>query len=165
VHRCVSGVSQSPSGRDTHCFPGRPGRLHLGKQVHSPFRRYDSAELVFSSTQTYEHASTLNGDQGKVYMFGCSAGGSLSLGTAHKLIELGRKGQMRAAINLAGGTVHEENVPAHVQHLYKSMEENATDVPIIDRQATHIINSESMIPQGVGMERSAHSRYRYCWSE
>jgi versiconal hemiacetal acetate esterase len=80
-------------------------------------------------------------------MFGCSAGGSLSLGTAHKLIELGRRGQLKAVINLAGGTVHAKNVPARIQHLYVSMEENAEGVPIIDRQATRIINGEFTPPR------------------
>jgi versiconal hemiacetal acetate esterase len=79
-------------------------------------------------------------------MFGCSAGGSLSLGTAHKLIELGRKGQLKGVMNLAGGAVHERHVPVHLQHLYKSMAENAEGVPITDRQATHIINCETTRP-------------------
>lgn len=77
-------------------------------------------------------------------MFGCSAGGSLSLGTAHKLIESGRKGQLKGVMNLAGGAIHEKYVPSHVQYLYKSMVENAEGVPIIDREATHIINCEPL---------------------
>lgn len=73
-------------------------------------------------------------------MLGSSCGGTLSLATAHKLIELGREGQLKGVINMAGGTVHEANVPKHLQPLMKSMEENATDVPIIDGQTAKMIN-------------------------
>ncbi|KEF54578.1 uncharacterized protein A1O9_09020 [Exophiala aquamarina CBS 119918] len=90
---------------------------------------------------TYEHAASLGGDQNKIFMFGCSAGGSLSLGTAHKLIELGRKGQLKAVLNLAGGTVHPDNVPEKLRSLYRAMDENAEGVPIIDRDAAQIINN------------------------
>ncbi|KAH7231593.1 Alpha/Beta hydrolase protein [Fusarium redolens] len=88
----------------------------------------------------YENASKLGGDQNRVFMLGSSCGGTLSLATAHKLIELGRKGQLKGAINMAGGTVHYDNVPEQVQHLMKSMEENATDTPIIDGQTARMIN-------------------------
>lgn len=90
--------------------------------------------------QTYENATKLGGDQKRVFMLGSSCGGTLSLATAHKLIELGREGQLKGVINMAGGTVHEANVPKHLQHLMKSMEENATDVPIIDGQTAKMIN-------------------------
>ncbi|SCO80840.1 related to Putative sterigmatocystin biosynthesis lipase/esterase STCI [Fusarium oxysporum] len=92
---------------------------------------------------TYENASKLGGDQKRVFMLGSSCGGTLSLATAHRLIELGREGQLKGVINMAGGTVHEANVPKHLQHLMKSMEENATDVPIIDGQTAKMINAST----------------------
>lgn len=73
-------------------------------------------------------------------MLGSSCGGTLSLATAHKLIALGRKGQLKGAINMAGGTVCEDYVPEQVHHLMKSMEENAVDIPIINRDTTRMIN-------------------------
>ncbi|KAH7178856.1 Alpha/Beta hydrolase protein [Fusarium sp. MPI-SDFR-AT-0072] len=92
---------------------------------------------------TYENASKLGGDQKRVFMLGSSCGGTLSLATAHRLTELGREGQLKGVINMAGGTVHEANVPKHLQHLMKSMEENATDVPIIDGQTAKMINAST----------------------
>ncbi|KAL6406136.1 AB hydrolase superfamily protein B1A11.02 [Ilyonectria robusta] len=89
---------------------------------------------------SYENAAKLGGDQSKVFMLGSSCGGTLSLATAHKLIALGRKGQLKGAINMAGGTVCEDYVPEQVHHLMKSMEENAVDIPIINRDTTRMIN-------------------------
>nr|RBQ90480.1 hypothetical protein FVER53263_07643 [Fusarium verticillioides] len=101
---------------------------------------------------TYENASKLDGDQGRVFMLGSSCGGTLSLATAHRLIEHGRAGQLKGAINLAGGTVHPANVPKHLQHLTKSMEENATDVPIIDGQTAKMINASTGLDKHVDDE-------------
>ncbi|KAF5655277.1 lipase esterase [Fusarium sp. NRRL 25303] len=105
-------------------------------------------EVVFQDafdgfSWTYENAAKLGGDQKRVFMLGSSCGGTLSLATAHKLIELGREGQLKGVINMAGGTVHESNVPKHLRHLMKSMEENATDVPIIDGQTAKMINAST----------------------
>ncbi|WKT42046.1 Alpha/Beta hydrolase fold [Fusarium oxysporum f. sp. vasinfectum] len=104
---------------------------------------------------TYENASKLGGDQRRVFMLGSSCGGTLSLATAHRLIELGREGQLKGVINMAGGTVHEANVPKHLQHLMKSMEENATDVPIIDGQTAKMINAST------GLDRHANDEWLF----
>ncbi|KAH7226935.1 Alpha/Beta hydrolase protein [Fusarium oxysporum] len=104
---------------------------------------------------TYENASKLDGDQKRVFMLGSSCGGTLSLATAHRLIELGREGQLKGVINMAGGTVHEANVPKHLQHLMKSMEENATDVPIIDGQTAKMINAST------GLDRHANDEWLF----
>ncbi|KAF5707585.1 sterigmatocystin biosynthesis lipase esterase STCI [Fusarium mundagurra] len=101
---------------------------------------------------TYENASKLGGDQRRVFMLGSSCGGTLSLATAHRLIELGRQGQLKGVINMAGGTVHEANVPRHLQHLMKSMEENATDVPIIDGQTAKMINASTGLDKHIDDE-------------
>ncbi|KAI1028612.1 hypothetical protein LB503_002725 [Fusarium chuoi] len=114
-------------------------------------------EVVFQDafdgfSWTYENASKLGGDQKRVFMLGSSCGGTLSLATAHKLIELGREGQLKGVINMAGGTVHEANVPKHLQPLMKSMEENATDVPIIDGQTAKMINASTGLDKHVDDE-------------
>ncbi|KAF5604317.1 sterigmatocystin biosynthesis lipase esterase STCI [Fusarium pseudocircinatum] len=98
---------------------------------------------------SYENASKLGGDQKRVFMLGSSCGGTLSLATAHKLTELGREGQLKGVVNMAGGTVHEANVPKYLQHLMKSMEENATDVPIIDGQTAKMINASTGLDKHV----------------
>ncbi|KAG5791036.1 hypothetical protein H9Q69_009914 [Fusarium xylarioides] len=104
---------------------------------------------------SYENASKLGGDQKRVFMLGSSCGGTLSLATAHKLIELGREGQLKGVINMAGGTVHEANVPKHLQHLMKSMEDNATDVPIIDGQTAKMINAST------GLDKHADDQWLF----
>ncbi|KAF5684306.1 sterigmatocystin biosynthesis lipase esterase STCI [Fusarium circinatum] len=101
---------------------------------------------------SYDNASKLGGDQKRVFMLGSSCGGTLSLATAHRLIELGREGQLKGVINMAGGTVHEGNVPKHLQHLMKSMKENATDVPIIDGQTAKMINASTGLDKHVDDE-------------
>ncbi|KAF4434142.1 sterigmatocystin biosynthesis lipase esterase STCI [Fusarium acutatum] len=111
-------------------------------------------EVVFQDafdgfSWTYENASKLGGDQRRVFTLGSSCGGTLSLATAHRLIELGREGQLKGVINMAGGTVHEANVPKHLQHLVKSMDENATDVPIIDGQTAKMINTSTGLDKHV----------------
>ncbi|KAL5601622.1 hypothetical protein FOBRF1_009155 [Fusarium oxysporum] len=104
---------------------------------------------------TYKNASKLGGDQKRVFMLGSSCGGTLSLATAHRLIELGREGQLKGVINMAGGTVHEANVPKHLQHLMKFMEENATDVPIIDGQTAKMINAST------GLDKHANDEWLF----
>ncbi|KAF5562295.1 sterigmatocystin biosynthesis lipase esterase STCI [Fusarium phyllophilum] len=52
----------------------------------------------------YENAPKLGGDQKRVFMLGSSCGGTLSLATAHRLIELEREGQLKGVVNMAGAS-------------------------------------------------------------
>jgi versiconal hemiacetal acetate esterase len=45
-------------------------------------------------------------------------------------------------MNLAGGTMHPENVPDRLKDQYKAVYENAADVPIVDRHVMDIFNSK-----------------------
>lgn len=91
--------------------------------------------------QAHDSADELGGDQSKVFCFGCSAGGTLSLGTAHKLIELGKGDLLRGVINCAGGAVHPEFVPDRFRAKYNAMTECGSDsVPIINAATARMIN-------------------------
>ncbi|KAF5570253.1 sterigmatocystin biosynthesis lipase esterase STCI [Fusarium pseudoanthophilum] len=136
----------------------RAGGEAIGKYIraHLPPPRDDGLECgdekINDNVTTYKNASKLGGDQKRVFMLGSSCGGTLSLATAHRLIELGREGQLKGVINMAGGTVHPANVPKHLQYLMKSMEENATDVPIIDGQTAKMINASTGLDKHVDDE-------------
>ncbi|EAU31008.1 predicted protein [Aspergillus terreus NIH2624] len=92
----------------------------------------------------HDSADELGGDQSKVFCFGCSAGGTLSLGTAHKLIELGKGDLLRGVINCAGGAVHPEFVPDRFRAKYNAMTECGSDsVPIINAATARMINEIS----------------------
>ena len=45
-------------------------------------------------------------------------------------------------MNLAGGTMHPDNVPDSLKDQYKSVYENAVDVPIIDRNVMDKFNGK-----------------------
>ncbi|PMD45575.1 alpha/beta-hydrolase [Hyaloscypha variabilis F] len=88
----------------------------------------------------YDNAEKLGGDQSKVFAWGCSAGGTLSCGLAKRLAEKGQHKKLIGIMNLAGGTMHPGNVPDHLRDQYKAVEENAVDVPIIDRHVMDTFN-------------------------
>jgi versiconal hemiacetal acetate esterase len=96
----------------------------------------------FNASQAYENAEKLGGDQSKLFSWGCSAGGTLSCGLAKRLGEKGQQEKLKGIMNLAGGTMHPENVPDRLKDQYKAVYENATDVPIVDRHVMDIFNSK-----------------------
>jgi versiconal hemiacetal acetate esterase len=94
------------------------------------------------SSQAHDSADELGGDKNKIFCFGCSAGGTLSLATAHKLIELGKGDALRGVINCAGGAIHPDLVPDRFRAKYNAMTECDTDgVPVIDAATTRMVNS------------------------
>ena len=98
--------------------------------------------------QAYDNAEKLGGDQSRVFAWGCSAGGTLSCGLAKRLAEKGQNTKLIGIMNLAGGTMHPDNVPDHLRDHYKSVEENGVGVPIIDRHVMDIFNG-SLHPDSI----------------
>ena len=72
-----------------------------------------------------KNATSLGAADGEVFTVGGSAGGSLALGVALKIIDEGMKKTLKGAVALAPMTVHPDAVPEHLKYAYKSMEENA----------------------------------------
>ncbi|KAH8594259.1 Alpha/Beta hydrolase protein [Bisporella sp. PMI_857] len=98
----------------------------------------DDFEIGFN--WAYDNAEKLNGNRCKVFAWGCSAGGTLSCGLAKRFVEKGLKDKLAGIMNLAGGTMHPDNIPDHLKDQYKAVYENAVDVPIVDRHVMDIFN-------------------------
>lgn len=81
-----------------------------------------------------------------MFCFGCSAGGTFSLATAHKLIEKGKGDILKGVINCAGGTVHLDFVPERFRGRYNAMKENGSGTPIIDTATTRMVNGKETFP-------------------
>jgi versiconal hemiacetal acetate esterase len=87
--------------------------------------------------QAYNNASTLNGDRGCYFTVGQSAGGSLALALARRLIVLGRKHEVKGISAIAPFVVHPDGVPSRYTTQYRAFDELG-DGPIITKQAmTH----------------------------
>ncbi|KAH7074936.1 Alpha/Beta hydrolase protein [Paraphoma chrysanthemicola] len=83
----------------------------------------------------YNNASIVKGDRGRVYTIGGSAGGTLALAAARKIL-LGHtplpKNAIKGVVSFAPLIFHPENVPKEFQSEYTALTQNATDVPLID---------------------------------
>lgn len=64
------------------------------------------------------------------------------MGTAHKLLEMGKGDALKGVINCAGGTLHPDFVPDRFRGGYNAMKEMEKDSPIIDAATTRLINGE-----------------------
>lgn len=92
--------------------------------------------------QAYENAEKLGGDPARVFAWGCSAGGTLSCGLARRLANKGEAARLKGIMNLAGGTMHPDNVPERLRGRYKAVRENGEGVPIVDRHVMDVFNGE-----------------------
>ena len=79
-----------------------------------------------------------------MFAWGCSAGGTLSCGLAKRLAEKGQQHKLKGIMNLAGGTMHPDNVPERLAGQYKAIYENAVDVPIVDRHVMDVFNGQTV---------------------
>lgn len=87
--------------------------------------------------QAYNNASTLNGDRERYFTVGQSAGGSLALVVARRLIVLGRKHEVKGIAAIAPFVVHPDGVPSRYMTQYRAFDELG-DGPINTKQAmTH----------------------------
>ncbi|KAJ5153545.1 carboxylesterase [Penicillium canariense] len=82
----------------------------------------------------WDNASQLGGDQSKFFTVGGSAGGALALSIANHYAQHpdGRRYIHGVAV-MAPVTLHWDNCPEEYREDYRSYEENAEHVPIIDR--------------------------------
>ncbi|KAL2839404.1 lipase/esterase-like protein [Aspergillus pseudoustus] len=82
----------------------------------------------------YNNASSLNGDCGRFFTIGQSAGGNLALAVARRLIVLGRKHEVKGTAAIAPFVVHPDGVPLRYKNQYRSFDELG-DGPINTKQA------------------------------
>ncbi|TGO43338.1 hypothetical protein BHYA_0002g01430 [Botrytis hyacinthi] len=83
----------------------------------------------------YTHASELHASQSQLFTIGGSAGGGLALTVAHDLIAAGKRSQIKGIVAMVPVTAHPSSIPASYKNHYKSYDENAHGVPVIDADA------------------------------
>lgn len=101
--------------------------------------------------QAFENVEDLGGDASKFYAIGSSAGGSMALSTANKLVENPEtRSYIHGVIALVPPTTHPHNVPAEYASKYKSYTENADNAPIIERSSMETYMGRLMKPDSTG---------------
>lgn len=86
-----------------------------------------------------DNASKINGDPNKIYTIGGSAGGGLAFQVANQVLRDDKlKKTLKGIIALVPLTVHPDNVPEKYKSQYTAFEDNAKDVPVIDRESMEI---------------------------
>lgn len=86
--------------------------------------------------QAYENALSLGADAERFYTFGGSAGGTLALQVANHLAKNPTtRHQVKGVAALVPVTLHYDYVPVEYRPMFTSYEENATNVPVIDKQS------------------------------
>ncbi|TGO16081.1 hypothetical protein BTUL_0032g00440 [Botrytis tulipae] len=83
----------------------------------------------------YTHASELHASQSQLFTIGGSAGGGLALTVAHDLIAAGKRSQIKGIVAMVPVAAHPSSIPASYKNHYKSYDENAHGVPVIDVEA------------------------------
>lgn len=81
-----------------------------------------------------QNAASIGADASKLITMGGSAGGGLALAGANKSIKDGSN-LVKGIVAMVPCSIHPDNVPKSVQPDYKSYEDNAVDVPTIDKSS------------------------------
>ncbi|KAA8573776.1 hypothetical protein MFRU_001g03030 [Monilinia fructicola] len=93
--------------------------------------------MLDDCVQAYEwawkHASDLGAAPARVFTIGSSAGGGLALTVANDLIAAGKRDLVQGIVAMVPVAAHPLSVPAAYRAHYRSYDENASGVPIIDR--------------------------------
>lgn len=116
----------------------------------APEHRYPAAfdDCVEAAEWCADNAKVL-GTDGSVILMGGSAGGSLSLGVALKLIEAGHAKILKGVAAIQPGTLHPDAVPSEYAAYYSSYDEHAT----------HTINSAETMRAFLGKEHHCKLEY------
>ncbi|KAK5942473.1 hypothetical protein PMZ80_005038 [Knufia obscura] len=82
----------------------------------------------------HDNASSIGGDANKMYTAGGSAGGALALQICNAVLKNDSlKSSIKGVAAQTPVTVHYSHVPEKYKSMYKAYDENAKDVPIIDK--------------------------------
>lgn len=84
--------------------------------------------------QAYNNASTLNGDRGRYFTVGQSAGGNIALAVVRRLIVLGRKHEVKGIAAIVPFVVHPDGVPSRYKTQYRAFDE-LVDGPVLTKRA------------------------------
>lgn len=86
------------------------------------------------TSQAWNAASELGGDQTRYFAAGGSAGGGLSFGIAERLIADGKRSQISGIVAMVPATLHHSNVPEEHVSAYTAINGNDEDTPVINRK-------------------------------
>lgn len=102
--------------------------------------------LTIDTSQAWNAASELGGDQTRYFAAGGSAGGSLSFSIAERLIADGKGSQISGIVALVPATLHHSNVPEEYLSAYTAVNENIENTPVIDRKTMETFYRELLHP-------------------
>ncbi|RAL61682.1 hypothetical protein DID88_002750 [Monilinia fructigena] len=122
----VGPLDSSVQARATH--PQMASQL--GPKHKLPVMLDDSVKAY---KWAWQHVSEIGADNAHVFTIGTSAGAGLALTVANDLIAAGKRDLVQGIVALVPITAHPLSVPAAYKEHYKSYDENASGVPIIDR--------------------------------
>lgn len=90
--------------------------------------------LTIDTSQAWNAASELGGDQTRYFTAGGSAGGGLSFGIAERLIADGKRSQISGIVAMVPATLHHSNIPEEYVSAYTAINGNVEDTPVINRK-------------------------------
>lgn len=113
--------------------------------------------------QARRNASSFGGDQSKFFTIGGSAGGGLALSVANQVVKDKKtRSQIQGVVAVVPLTLHWDNVPDEYKSMYKAYEENATNVPVIDRSSMESFYGEFQHPQYVSDPATSRAKNASC---
>ncbi|KAJ5951523.1 uncharacterized protein N7479_009936 [Penicillium vulpinum] len=87
-------------------------------------------------TWAIKNASSFGGDSTRFFTIGASASGAIALEVANQMAANPKlRDTIRGVAALVPSTLHPDYVPAEYESIYKSFQENATNVPLVDRES------------------------------
>ena len=108
----------------------------LTPEFKSPAQLQDTLTVYKWARQ---NASSIGGDATKFYSIGGSAGASLALQVANKLVaDPSKRDGIRGVAAIVPATLHFDHVPEEHKSEYKAYTENEKGVPIIDKESMRI---------------------------
>ncbi|KAK5189348.1 Telomerase-binding protein [Exophiala xenobiotica] len=83
-----------------------------------------------------QNATSFGGDLSKFYSIGGSAGGALALQLANRIVkDPSKRDGIKGVAAIVPVTLHYDHVPEEYKSMFKAMQENEKDVPIIDKES------------------------------
>lgn len=89
---------------------------------------------MIDTSQAWNAASELGGDQTRYFTAGGSAGGALSFSIAERLIADGKRSQISGIVALVPVTLHHSNVPQEHVSTYTAANVNVENTAVINKK-------------------------------
>lgn len=102
--------------------------------------------LTIDTSQAWNAANELGGDQTRYFTAGGSAGGGLSFSIAERLIADGKGSQISGIVAMVPATLHHSNIPEEYVSAYTAINGNVEDSPVINRKTMETFYRELSHP-------------------